>query len=313
MPCFSAMNSSSIAGDGLRGEPLLGLLDGAEHPRPWRPATGGGRRRARAGNRRRRSPASNWSKSSPPRCVSPWLAEHLHDAALDLHDRDVEGAAAEVVDQQPFHLVGMRVVGERGGGRLVDDPHDLQAGQLAGLAGRLALRLVEEGGHGDDGLVDRAAKLLFGPLLERPQDEGRDFLRRVFLVAQADGFGRAHAPLDRPHGPLGGQDPLVAGRGADEQAAVGVQADDRGQDRLAVLAQDFRFAVADNGHLAVGGAQVDSENGFHGGSGSGGETHFGSMGPFQNGFQLGFTRSTSTDSSRSHGADLRETNDLAFQ
>ena len=53
--------------------------------------------------------------------------KHLHHPALDLHDRDVEGAAAEVVDQQPFHFGRVRVVGQRGGGRLVDDPHDLQA------------------------------------------------------------------------------------------------------------------------------------------------------------------------------------------
>ena len=83
------------------------------------------------------------------------------------------------------------------------------------------------------------------------------------LVAQPDGFRRAHAALDRAHGPLGGQDPLVAGRGADQQAALGVQADDRGQDRLALFAEDFRLAVAEDGHFAVRGSQVDSENGFH--------------------------------------------------
>ena len=33
----------------------------------------------------------------------------------------------------------VRVVGEHGGGRLVDDPDDLQPGQLARLAGRLPL------------------------------------------------------------------------------------------------------------------------------------------------------------------------------
>ena len=83
----------------------------------------------------------------------------------------------------------------------------------------------------------------------------------------ADGLGRAHPALDRADGPLGGQEPLVARRGADEQAALGVQADDRGEDRLAVLAKNFGLAVADDRHFAVGGAQVDSKNGFHEGSG----------------------------------------------
>ena len=59
----------------------------------------------------------------------------LDHAVLDLRHRDVERAAAQVVDQEPLHLGRMGVVGEHGGGRLVDDPDDLQPGQLAGLRG----------------------------------------------------------------------------------------------------------------------------------------------------------------------------------
>ena len=152
--------------------------------------------------------------------------EHFDHAALDLHDGDVEGAAAQVVDEQAFQALLQRLVGQGGGGGLVDDPHDFQAGQLAGLAGRLALHLVEEGGHGDDGLVHRLAEFLFRPLLELPQDDGRDFLRRVVALAQPDGDVLAHLPLDRPHGAIRGENPLVAGRGADQQPAFVVQADD---------------------------------------------------------------------------------------
>jgi hypothetical protein len=39
------------------------------------------------------------SKSSPPRKVSPAVAHDLEHAVADLEDRDVEGAAAEVVDR----------------------------------------------------------------------------------------------------------------------------------------------------------------------------------------------------------------------
>ena len=59
----------------------------------------------------------------------------LDHAVLDLGHRDVERAAAQVVDQQPLHLGRVGVVGQHGGGRLVDDPDDLQAGQLARLRG----------------------------------------------------------------------------------------------------------------------------------------------------------------------------------
>ena len=110
----------------------------------------------------------------------------LDHAVLDLGHRDVERAASQVVDEQPLQSRGMRVVGEDGGGRLVDDPHHLEAGQLAGLPRGLALAVVEEGRHRDDDFRDRVSQRLLGPLLERPQDDRRDLLRRVFLVAQRD-------------------------------------------------------------------------------------------------------------------------------
>ncbi len=91
--------------------------------------------------------------------------EDLDDAVLDLGDRDVEGAAAQVVDQQPLHLGRVRVVGQHRGGRLVDDPDDLQPGQLARLAGRLPLAVVEEGRDRDHRLRHRVAQHLLGPVL----------------------------------------------------------------------------------------------------------------------------------------------------
>ncbi len=161
----------------------------------------------------------------------------LDDAVLDLRQRDVERAAAQVVDQQPLHLGRVRVVGQHGGGRLVDDPDDLQAGQLARLAGRLPLAVVEERRDRDHRLRDRMPQRLLGAVLERPQDDGRDLLRRVLLVAEGDGHLLAHLPLDRPDGPLRRQDVLVARGLADQQVALRVQADDRRQDRVAVLAR----------------------------------------------------------------------------
>ena len=105
---------------------------------------------------------SNWSKSSPPRCVSPWLLSTSTTLRSICTIENVERPAAQIVDQQAFHLVGMRVVGERGGGRLIDDPHDFQARQLTRFASHLALRLIEEGGNGDDRFAHGIAKLLLG-------------------------------------------------------------------------------------------------------------------------------------------------------
>src|SRR5262249_52297932 len=67
----------------------------------------------------------------------------------------------------------------------------------------------------------------------------------------------------RLDGALGGEGPLVARGLADEQAAVLGQADEGGQDRVAALVgEDVGLAVADDGHFAVGGPQVDADNRF---------------------------------------------------
>ena len=98
---------------------------------------------------------------------------HLEHAVADLEDRDVEGAAAEVVDGDGLGFVLLvEAVGERRRRRLVDDAQYLETRDLAGVLGRLALRVVEVSGNGDDGLGDRLAELGFGGLLHLLQDEG---------------------------------------------------------------------------------------------------------------------------------------------
>ena len=52
--------------------------------------------------------------------------EHLDDVLADLEDRDVEGAAAEVVDGDLLVLLLVEAVGERRRGRLVDDALDVR-------------------------------------------------------------------------------------------------------------------------------------------------------------------------------------------
>ena len=54
--------------------------------------------------------------------------DDLHDVVADLEDRDVERAAAEVVDGDDLVLLLVEAVGERRRGRLVDDALDLEAG-----------------------------------------------------------------------------------------------------------------------------------------------------------------------------------------
>ena len=121
-----------------------------------------------------------WSQSSPPRWVLPGGRLHLEDAVADLEDRHVEGAAAEVEDEDG--LVGallVQPVGQGGGRGLVDDAQHLEAGDGARLLGRGPLGVVEVGGDGDDGLVHGVTEERLGVPLQLPQDAGRDLLGGV--------------------------------------------------------------------------------------------------------------------------------------
>ena len=78
----------------------------------------------------------------PERAAEPVVAagaDHADQPVLDLDHRDVEGAAAEVVDQDGLVLALLQAVGDRGGGRLVQDRADVQPGEPAGVGRRLAL------------------------------------------------------------------------------------------------------------------------------------------------------------------------------
>jgi hypothetical protein len=91
----------------------------------------------------------------------------LEDALLDGEERDVEGAAAEVKDEHVLLAVAARLLVEPvgDGGRLVDDAHDVEARDDAGVIGGMALRVVEVGGDGDHGVLDRGAEVRLGRLL----------------------------------------------------------------------------------------------------------------------------------------------------
>ena len=121
--------------------------------------------------------------------------QDLEDAVLHAQDRDVERAAAEVVDGDEPLADALQTVRERGRRRLVDDAHDVEPGDAAGVLGRLALAVVEVRGHRDDGLLDRLAEVRLGALLERLEHDRRDLRRRDLTAFDLD----LHDPFGRPH------------------------------------------------------------------------------------------------------------------
>ena len=83
---------------------------------------------------------------------------HLEHAVADFQNRYVEGAAAKVVDRDGAAVLLVEAVGQRRRRRLVDDAQHFEAGDLAGVLGRLTLGVIEIGRDGDDRLRDRSAR-----------------------------------------------------------------------------------------------------------------------------------------------------------
>ena len=123
----------------------------------------------------------------------------LDHALADLQRGDVEGAAAEVVDGDRLVLLLVQAVGQRGRRGLVHDALHVEPGDLAGVLGGLALRVVEVGGDGDDRLGDLLTEVVLRRLLQLLQDHGRDLRRRVQLAADLD----AHVAVGPLHDLVG--------------------------------------------------------------------------------------------------------------
>ena len=214
---------------------------------------------------------------------------HLEEALGHFQDRDIEGAAAQVVDGDVARLVRLEAVGQRRGRGLVDDAFDLEAGDFTGVLGRLALRVVEVGGHRDDRAVDRLAEVVLGGGLQLLQDEGRHLRRGIEALLDLDvgvavgrlddavghepaGFGRlgrvelaADEALHREHGVLRVGEGLALGDLAHEPLALGGERHDRGRGARAFLVgDDGRDAALHDRHAGVGRAEIDADHSSQG-------------------------------------------------
>merc|ERR1712100_285785 len=85
----------------------------------------------------------------------------LEDALFNREERHIEGAAAEVEDEDVAlrRRLLVEAVRDRGRGRLVDDTEDVEARDRARVLGRRALRVVEVGRDGDDRVRDVLAEV----------------------------------------------------------------------------------------------------------------------------------------------------------
>ena len=120
--------------------------------------------------------------------------EDLEDAVVQLQDREVKRAATQVVNRN-LRVVPkpVQTVGQRRGGRLVDDPFHGPTRQFARPFRRVALRIVEIRRHRDHGAVHRFSEKRLRVALQLFQNFRRNFLRRVIAAVDADGPGRGVA------------------------------------------------------------------------------------------------------------------------
>ena len=210
----------------------------------------------------------------------------FENTVADFEDGNVERAAAEVVDGDLLVLLLVEAVGEGGGGGLVDDAEDFEAGDAAGVLGGLALGVVEIGGNGDNGLGDFLAEAHFGIGLELGQDHGGDFRRAELfgfavhfdfdggvtigglddLVRDAFDFFlhflefAAHEALDGIDGVAGVGDGLALGGVADEAlTSLGEGDDGRGGALAFGVFENLGFATFHDGHAGVGRAQINAQ------------------------------------------------------
>src|SRR5215469_1337764 len=91
---------------------------------------------------------------------------HLDHAFANLEDRNIEGAAAEVVDGDGLILLLVQAVGQSRSCRLVDDALYVETGDSACILRCLTLRVVEVSRYGDHSLSHRPTQIVFRSFLQ---------------------------------------------------------------------------------------------------------------------------------------------------
>ena len=209
----------------------------------------------------------------------------LENAIVQLENRDVERAAAQIVNRNDAVLLLVETVGERCGRRLVHQPQNIQPGDAAGIFRRLPLRVVEIRGNGDDRLGYGRSEKALGIALQLAQHQRRNLRRRVGSLANLDAqdfsclkivrqlerkqlqffldiFDAApHQALDRINRALRRFDQIPARGVAHDDLVVFVERHHRGHKVQPVFSgDDGRRIPLHVGHERVRGAEIDADD-----------------------------------------------------
>ena len=134
------------------------------------------------------------------------------DTTSDGKKRDIECSSSEIENEDNLLLLRLlssltETVSDGSGGRLVDDTENVETSDGSGILGGETLGVVEVGGNGDDGLLDRLAELGLSGLLEFTEDHGGDLSGReslllvqvVDLKSREEQTGQFRSPLQIAH------------------------------------------------------------------------------------------------------------------
>ena len=112
--------------------------------------------------------------------------QDLKHALRQAQDGDVKGAATQI-EHGINTLAGVvEAISNGRGGGLVDQAQHIQARQLRGVFGGLALGIVKVGGHGDDRAIQVVVEGVFGAVTQRGQNFGADFDGRLGALHRLD-------------------------------------------------------------------------------------------------------------------------------
>ncbi len=156
----------------------------------------------------------------------------------DLDHRDVECPTPQVVNQNGLVLALLEAIGNRRGGRLVQDRPHAQAGQLAGVGCRLPFRRPKICGAGDDDIGDLLSQGDFRVTHHLAENERCHVLGAIGLPVMLENkIGIAHMLLDARHDPVWFHLGRFLGRIADDDVSA-IEKDHRRSDPLALLVGD---------------------------------------------------------------------------
>ena len=210
---------------------------------------------------------------------------HFEHVARQVEHRHVEGPASEVVHHDALLRPLPESVGQRGGGRLVQDPEHVDPGDLAGRLRRVPLQLGEVRRHRHDRPPAIHPEGSLGGAPHLSQHERADLRQRVGLrtglhqhaavggLHEAEGKpglrpldlhaveGSPDQPLDRVDGVHAIDEAPLARRIADDHVPARMERDDRRDQSVPLLVrEDPDRPLLRHRDDRVRGAQVDAEH-----------------------------------------------------